>query len=155
MIKKFLDKLKNKPLASEVKLPVNEEQNLLWVKKEAKVIKEARKEAQKDIGYFIDNLTKFVNSPNWIFSIKKHFVNDNQHEHMWIAVKSYKNGIFYGTLNNKPLIIKSMKFGDNLEIPKKEVDDWMFFDPRINSNVGGYSVIKLKELRNNLQKTQK
>lgn len=145
MIKRLLNKLKIRSSIVRVELPKTEEENIILVKNAD--ISKARKEAQKDISYFIENLNKFVNSPDWFFSVKKHFIKHKQHEHMWVAVNSYKKGIFYGTLGNEPFVIKSMKLGDKIKVTKMEVDDWMFFDPRINAYVGGYSVKKLGNLK--------
>mgnify|MGYP001573294845 CR=1 FL=1 len=145
---KFLDfskKFKKNPNLKfkHLKLPKTEEENLVFIKEDDKRLKLAKKQALKDIDYFIDHLKEFSNEPKWTFSVKKHFVKNNKHEHMWVEIYSYKNGVFYGKIGNDPAVIKGLKYGEPVKVKKAEVDDWMFYDPRVKAHVGWYSTQKL------------
>ncbi len=56
--------------------------------------------------------------------IKKKFFNQEHNEHMWVKVIKIKsNGLIVGRLNNKPLVLKELRFGDIVKVRLKEISD--------------------------------
>ena len=73
-------------------------------------------------------------------------VKDGEHvEHMWILPVRYESGKFYGTINNEPDQVKTVKAGDEVNVAKSEISDWMYVDT--GKLKGGYT---LRVLRDNM-----
>ena len=60
------------------------------------------------------------------FSVKAPIHDGNDTEHFWIVDVSYENGVFSGQIGDEPGIVKNVKLGQNWEIKKDEISDWMY-----------------------------
>ena len=131
--------------------PNDETKDVVSVKKGdlEKELKEAREKALREIDYFIDHLAKFATTEGWMFSVKKDFEQNGEREHMWVEVDTYLDGKFYGRLDNVPDTVKESRIEEPTSVKKDDVEDWLFFDPRIQKMVGGYSTEVLKRYQNN------
>jgi uncharacterized protein YegJ (DUF2314 family) len=47
-------------------------------------------------------------------------------EHFWLINLERKNGKIYGTINNDPETIHSVKLGQRMEIPEADITDWLY-----------------------------
>lgn len=104
----------------------------------------AKADAQKEMNSFITSLAKNSSNPNYAHSIKTDFIEGKTHEHMWVSVTAYKEGIFYGHLNNISEFIKSLKDNDPVEVKRENVEDWIIRDLKTNTTTGGFSVSALQ-----------
>src|SRR3990167_6264403 len=129
------------------KVPDDDIRNVVPVKTGVleKELREAKEKAQEGIDYFIDHLKKFAVTEGWMFSVKRDFVENGEHEHMWVEVDTYLDGKFYGRLDNVPETVKESRIETPTSVKKEEIEDWLFFDPRIQKMVGGYSTEVLKK----------
>jgi len=127
----------------KVKKPDSKNANIVDVSDPLNELREAKNKAQDEIGYFIEHLKRFSSDEAWEFSVKSDFTQEGKHEHMWVNVESYENGLFKGKLGNDPNTIKGLKLGDSISVKKEDVEDWLFFDPVQKVSVGGYSIKKI------------
>jgi len=81
--------------------------------------------------------------PQQGFAVKKAFVEDGRVEHMWVSVVSIEGPIIRGWLSNTPGMVKSLKFGDAVELSDTEVEDWMYTDGK--QNVGSFQANVLRK----------
>ena len=92
----------------------------------------AAKEAQRSLPGFIEELKK---APSGVrFAIKGAFPTDSGPEYMWVKDPTYANGTFTGILDQRPMIYKAAKGGDEVSVKKAEVFDWLIQD---GNNVRG------------------
>jgi uncharacterized protein YegJ (DUF2314 family) len=99
----------------------------------------ARNEAIKSLDYFISSFSEHHNDTNLNFSIKADFLDNGQHEHMWIDLQKIENDQFIGYLGNEPQIVKNIKYRDPVSISKSQIEDWLIVDSRTNQYEGGFS----------------
>ncbi len=83
------------------------------------------------------------------FAVKKLFTQDETREYMWLNQLSYKDGVFFGTLNNDPQLVDNVKRGEKFSVTENEIHDWMYFEDE--DIVGGYTV---KVLMDRLKQSQ-
>lgn len=69
------------------------------------------------------------------FSLKVEINDANGTEFFWALPIERRDGKIYGTINNDPGIVKSVKFGETVEIPPDKIADWMYLkDGKIHGN---------------------
>lgn len=57
--------------------------------------------------------------------VKKKFVENGKSEHMWVKIIGLKENIVIGLLDNCPLWISSLNYGDILELGFDEIENYM------------------------------
>jgi uncharacterized protein YegJ (DUF2314 family) len=72
------------------------------------------------------------------FSLKVRVTDESGIEHFWVGSLERKNGKVFGTIDNEPNTVKSVKFGQRIEVPEADITDWMFL--RGDKIVGNYTV---------------
>ena len=72
------------------------------------------------------------------FSLKVKITDDNGTEYFWVIPVEKKGGKIYGTINNDPDIVKSVKLGQRIEVREDAVADWLFM--RNGKMVGNYTL---------------
>jgi uncharacterized protein YegJ (DUF2314 family) len=100
---------------------------------------QARNEAIKNLDYFVGSFSEHHNDTIFKFSVKADFVDNGQHEHMWIDLQKIENDQFIGYLGNEPQIVKNVKYRDSVSINKSQIEDWLIVDSRTNQYEGGFS----------------
>ncbi len=84
------------------------------------------KVARENIQIFLDFLRNPISMSNVKSqAVKKKFIDKEKVEHMWVHVDSYKEGKFFGTLDNTPIDVKNIKNGDPVVVTMDEVEDWV------------------------------
>lgn len=58
------------------------------------------------------------------YFIKVMLVSEQQEEHIWASVESYRDGVFRARLANEPMT-PSYSFKDLVEVPIGKISDWM------------------------------
>lgn len=109
-------------------------------------LENAKNQALSRLDYFINSFKKKNNDSTYIFSIKIDFVENDQHEHMWITIDRIENNKFFGVLDNDPETIKNYKLGDRITVKKEQIEDWAIMTN--NEMEGGYSVKVLQKRQN-------
>ena len=60
------------------------------------------------------------------FSLKVKITDKRGTEHFWATDIERREGKVWGTINNDPEIVASVKFGDQIEIREADISDWMY-----------------------------
>lgn len=71
------------------------------------------------------------------FCIKMRITGSGQIEHFWLTNLERNNGHIYGTINNDPERVKTVHFGQRVEIPAADITDWMYL--REGRMIGNYT----------------
>jgi uncharacterized protein YegJ (DUF2314 family) len=72
------------------------------------------------------------------FSLKVEITDKKQTEHFWLSDIERKDGKVFGTINNDPDKVGSVKLGDRIPIPEADISDWLFM--RDGKMVGNYTL---------------
>lgn len=72
------------------------------------------------------------------FHLKVKITDANGGEHFWMSDIERKNGKIFGTINNEPKTVKSVKFGQRIEVPEADISDWLYI--RDGMMVGNYTL---------------
>lgn len=103
-----------------------------------KAIKEAKRtflEFKKAIESENPNFSNFV--------LKQRFdTPDGGGEHIWISNIIYKNGNYYGSIENSPVNFKNLEYGDSVQVETNRISDWMHYN---NNEVVGAFTTKVME----------
>lgn len=60
------------------------------------------------------------------FALKVMVTDPHGIEHFWAIDLVREDGKIMGTINNDPNTVASVKFGDRIEIPEKDITDWVY-----------------------------
>jgi uncharacterized protein YegJ (DUF2314 family) len=60
------------------------------------------------------------------FALKVKVSDGKGTEHIWLTNIERKDGEVYGTLDNEPDALTSVKLGDRLKIEEKNISDWLY-----------------------------
>lgn len=72
------------------------------------------------------------------FEVKKPFVQNGEAEHLWLTDVRFSGNRFHGRVDNRPLKIKGLRFGDRVSVNPDEISDWAFIDH--GRLIGGYTI---------------
>jgi uncharacterized protein YegJ (DUF2314 family) len=86
------------------------------------------------------------------FSIKLPFATDYGAEHIWLSEVTKKNGKFYGTIDNLPENVSSVKPGQIIEVDPSKISDWFYVDN--GKLVGGLTIRVIRNRMTSLEKRQ-
>jgi uncharacterized protein YegJ (DUF2314 family) len=103
-------------------------------------LEQAKKDALSTLDYFMKTFNIHSSDTAFHFSLKADFIDNGEHEHMWISLNKIENAKFQGLLGNEPQIIKNIKYGDLVTISRDQIEDWIILDTKTNNWEGGYSV---------------
>jgi uncharacterized protein YegJ (DUF2314 family) len=88
--------------------------------------------------------------PGATYSVKALFDEAGAVEHLWLSELSVENGVLTGTIDNEPIQLSRVRFGDRVEVDRDLVSDWMVIeDGRYR---GGFTV---RVLRDRMAPTQR
>jgi len=77
------------------------------------------------------------------FAIKLPVKDGEEVEHMWVSGVRYEGGRFIGTLDNEPVTVKTVKLGQEVEVARDELSDWMYLEG--DKLVGGYTLHAMRD----------
>jgi uncharacterized protein YegJ (DUF2314 family) len=72
------------------------------------------------------------------FSLKLHVTDGNGDEHFWVIDIEKKDEKGFGTINNDPNTVKSVKLGQRVEVPNDRISDWLYM--RNGKIVGNFTL---------------
>jgi uncharacterized protein YegJ (DUF2314 family) len=72
------------------------------------------------------------------FSLKVRIEDEHGAEHFWVSSLRRQDGKLFGTIGNDPEIVKSVKLGQEIEVPETNISDWMFM--RDGKMFGNYTL---------------
>ena len=75
------------------------------------------------------------------FSLKVEITDKKGSEHFWATDVERRDGKIWGTINNDPNIVAKVKLGDRIEIPEKDISDWLYM--RDGKMVGNRTLVPL------------
>jgi uncharacterized protein YegJ (DUF2314 family) len=73
-----------------------------------------------------------------VFSLKVEIRDSKGSEYFWITDIERKEGKLYGTINNDPNIVRTVKLGDRRPIPEADIADWLY--KKGDKMVGNYTL---------------
>lgn len=98
----------------------------------------ARAKARATLPQFWDKMAKPGPEEN-NFSLKVGFpFGTNNAEHMWLKDIERRDGKLFGTINNVPRDVKTVRAGQRVEIDEMRISDWMYH--RSGKIVGGHTI---------------
>ena len=59
-------------------------------------------------------------------------------EYFWLDKLTYNNGVFSGTIDNDPELVKNVKMGQKIDVKKEEIFDWLYM--KDGKMYGNYTV---------------
>jgi uncharacterized protein YegJ (DUF2314 family) len=98
---------------------------------------EAMRTARSTLSEFEQRLTHPPATQSYI-SLKARFEENGHVEHMWLDDVEITADGYRGTLGNRPVYIKAIGEGSDVQVKRSQVSDWMAFDD--GKLVGGYTV---------------
>ncbi len=72
------------------------------------------------------------------FCLKMKITDGNGTEHFWVTSLKRRGGKIYGIIGNDPSVVRSVKFGQEVEVPEEMISDWLFL--RNGKMVGNYTM---------------
>lgn len=129
------------------KINRNNEPDIFSLSDEDFGMNEAIQTALRTFNQFEDT---FENQTDEVFSIKLAFDTKTGTEHIWLVNISKEEGSFYGTIDNLPNSINSVRLGDRIKIPREQITDWLFIKER--KLFGGFTI---RELRNRMSNEER
>lgn len=73
------------------------------------------------------------------FTVKKPFpTTDGSVEHIWIGNVRFEGGAYHGTIENEPVNVDGLKYGDAASATPSEISDWMYVEN--DEVVGGWTM---------------
>ena len=112
---------------------------IIYAESEDPELEKAKQEALSNLDYFIESFQSNPTDTIMEYYVKMDFIDNGEHEHMWVFVSKYENEEFSGYLANEPEIVKNLKNGQPLEVTKEQIEDWVILDTRTGKKEGDYS----------------
>jgi uncharacterized protein YegJ (DUF2314 family) len=70
--------------------------------------------------------------------LKVQITDANGTEHFWVNELERSGGQIHGTINNDPEIVRSVTFGQRIEVPEADISDWTY--TRNEKMMGNYTL---------------
>jgi uncharacterized protein YegJ (DUF2314 family) len=100
-------------------------------------IAKAISSARSTVRVFLDAL-KAPKRGQSDFAVKKLFKDEKNVDHIWLTKVTFDGKMLHGVVNNEPVGVKTVKFGDMATVLPEEISDWMFLE---NGTLkGGYTI---------------
>jgi uncharacterized protein YegJ (DUF2314 family) len=72
------------------------------------------------------------------FALKVRITAGKDVEYFWLTPVERKDGKIFGTIDNDPVKVKSVKIGQRIEVPEPDITDWLYL--RDDKVVGNYTL---------------
>ena len=107
--------------------------------------------AKENFYYFENIFENQKNSNGWSFLVKIgcRYEEDSEErfEHMWFDIKEITENTVKGALINTPYFINDMKNGEEYELSREDMSDWIIYTPSMTINAN--NVYMYNKLYNN------
>ena len=135
------------------KKPVEESgHNIVSLSANDAVLQTYQEKAQDEIQYLIDFMNNNERDEELFrYAIKTNFREGDNSEHMWVQVYDFEDDYFFGQLANEPETIELLKYGDDVRVFRKDVEDWILEDFLTNTKVGNFASIYIKSNANRIK----
>jgi uncharacterized protein YegJ (DUF2314 family) len=101
----------------------------------------AIEKARNTVDEFIKNIQNPKQNQSY-FSVKAMFTDGDNSEHIWLSDVVFDGNKFTGKIGNEPLEVKTVTFGDQVEVLPLKISDWMIVED--NKLIGGYTIRVLR-----------
>ena len=118
--------------------------NIKYFSSDDQKVLQAKDEAQKQIDTLISIVKDNKCNVSYDCAVKKDFVENGKHEHMWIEVREFKDGVFYGILDDTPEVVSNIKYHDSTSANQLEVEDWSLHNRSNNTFQGNFLLNLIK-----------
>lgn len=121
------------------KLKREGEPDVMYFKNSDEEMGAAVKNAQETLSKF-QQAVQSRNPDYSNFTLKEKFdTSDGGGEHIWIGDIQFKDGKYYGIVQNEPVDTRILvKLGDSIEVPIERISDWKYNDKNIVK--GAYTI---------------
>ena len=99
------------------------------------------KEARATLSQFLETV-QHHDSSSYNFAVKMPFTDGERPEYIWLGEPAFKNGKWYGTVDNTPDYTHAVKEGERVSFDPTQVTDWNY--TRNGELMGGYSIRLLR-----------
>jgi uncharacterized protein YegJ (DUF2314 family) len=122
------------------------EDPVLYANQSDEALQEISRRARETLPVFIRQLQD-PGQDEQDFRVKYPFPSDPgsgfNREHLWLGNITFKDGLYYGTILNKPYYIAGLNIGDVTAFTIDDISDWMY--TKGDAVVGGLSIKYLIE----------
>jgi len=87
--------------------------------------------------------------PEQHFAVKARIGDDESFEFMWLTVTGLEHGFIYGRLDNDPIELTSIRCGDRVRVPLKDLNDWLYTHGE--QMTGGFTIEVLRRIQEEMQ----
>lgn len=101
----------------------------------------AMQKARVSLDEFESRLTSPPPGQSYI-SLKARFEENGKVEHIWLSDVSIVPGGYRGKIGNEPVNLHDIRFGQQVEIPRERVSDWLAIDN--DTLIAGYTLRVLR-----------
>jgi uncharacterized protein YegJ (DUF2314 family) len=122
----------------------NKAPDVIYVADDDKEMNAAMEKARKSVEEFI-KVFQTRQKGQSDFGVKVAIRDGKKVEHFWVQISKFDGKQFEGAISNDPTLVKTVKSGDPIKIPKEKIGDWMYVEKK--KLVGGFTV---RVLRNRL-----
>ncbi len=81
--------------------------------------------------------------PGDAFAVKVPFADDYGREFMWVTVSRVDSTHVVGRLDNRPTVVRAVRAGPKVRVPRKAVNDWLFV--RAGEAKGGFTLAVVRD----------
>jgi uncharacterized protein YegJ (DUF2314 family) len=119
---------------------------VLYASQSDEALGEISRRARESLPVFIRRLQNPAGDEG-NFCVKYPFASDPEsgfsHEHLWLGDISFKDGLYYGTVLNRPYYVTGLGLGDLTVFDIDAISDWMY--TKGEAVIGGLSIKYLIE----------
>lgn len=72
------------------------------------------------------------------FALKVEITEGSEAEHFWLIDIERRDGKTFGTINNEPEFVDTVRLNERIAIPEADISDWMYM--REGKMVGNYTI---------------
>jgi uncharacterized protein YegJ (DUF2314 family) len=102
----------------------------------------AMQKARVSLDEFERRLTSPPSGQSYI-SLKGRFEENGAVEHIWLSDLSIVPGGYRGKIGNEPVNLHNIRFGQQVELPRERVSDWLAIED--DTLIAGYTLRVLRE----------
>ena len=120
----------------------NKTPDIVYVAEDDKEMNAAMEKARKSVDELI-KVFKNRKKGQRQFGVKVAIRDGKKVEHFWVQISKFDGKQFVGEIANDPMVVKTVKEGDEIKVAKDKISDWMYVDK--DKLVGGYTVRVLRK----------
>jgi len=102
--------------------PTSDRDGVFSVPNDDPVMEAAIADAKRTLPDLLAAMAEGVDS----YSVKVPVTDAHGTEHFWLSSVEYEDGVFFGTIDNDPDMVQSVKLGQRYSVKATEISDWLY-----------------------------